>query len=273
MKLNSITNFIVWLFKYKSLGLPINFYNNKKYIDWFLNYRPKLMQFQNLHKDEDCFIIGNGPSLNNMDLSLLNEYYVFGLNKINLIFKNQKINLDYHVVVNELVIAQIENDIKLGQFNCFSFVSYHASIGKKLFGDNIFQIYCRDAPWSFYSTIVEPIDEGYTVTFVALQIAYFMGFRNIFLIGVDHNFKQIGKPNEKQELKCSDLNHFDPNYFKDQQWHLADMEGNEASYALAKHEYHNDGREIYDATLEGKLNIFKKIPFHDALLKAKKKKL
>ena len=34
--------------------------------------RPKLKDFRNIHAGERCFVIGNGPSLTRMDLSLLN---------------------------------------------------------------------------------------------------------------------------------------------------------------------------------------------------------
>ena len=104
-----------------------------------------------------------------------------------------------------------------------------------------------------------------------MQIAFFMGFKNVFLVGVDHNFQQIGNPNEQQEFKGDDVNHFHPDYFKGMQWHLADLEGNEASYSLARHQFHAFGRNIYDATIDGKLNIFQKIDFKDALEKANKK--
>ncbi|MCK4793220.1 MAG: hypothetical protein KAV87_56340 [Desulfobacteraceae bacterium] len=43
-----------------------------------------------------------------------------------------------------------------------------------------------------------------TVKYVAMQIAYYMGFRRVFLIGVDHNYKAIGNPNEKQLLSGVD---------------------------------------------------------------------
>ena len=67
-----------------------------------------------------------------------------------------------------------------------------------------------------------------------MQIAYYMGFSKVFLIGVDHNFKVIGNPNEKQFLVGEDLNHFDPKYFRSKEWHLPDLEASELGYHLAK---------------------------------------
>ena len=48
--------------------------------------------------------------------------------------------------------------------------------------------------------MTDEFSEGYTVTYYALQLAFAMGFQNVFLVGVDHSFKQTGKPNEKQRM-------------------------------------------------------------------------
>jgi hypothetical protein len=128
-----------------------------------------------------------------------------------------------------------------------------------------------NAQWSFYKDIRKPIAEGFTVTFVAMQLAYFMGFKRVFLVGVDHSFKQSGKPNEQQRLDADDQNHFDPTYFQGQNWNLADLEGSEVSFAMAQYYYHQDGREILDATVDGKLMVFPKISFEKACLIAKKR--
>jgi hypothetical protein len=270
MKIQGVINFGKWIINYRKKGLPIQHIGNKEYIDWFLNWRPGLKKYKNIHAGEDCFIIGNGPSLNKTNLALLNDYFTFGLNKIQLIFDKQPLQLSYHVAVNPLVIEQINQVLKENVFNCPTFLSYHNS--KQLLY-NKKQVHKIDTSgvWSFYESILDSIAEGYTVTYVAMQIAYYMGFKNVFLVGVDHNFQQKGKANELQELEEDDTNHFHPDYFKGHQWHLADLEGSEASYALARHFFHFDNREIFDATVDGKLTIFKKISFEEALLKAKKK--
>lgn len=271
MNFSSILNLCRWALIYRKKNMPIKYYNSSDYIDWFKNYRNALLQYKNKHLGKDCFIIGNGPSLNKTNLTALNDYYTFGLNKIHLIFNKYPLKLTYHVVVNELVIEQIANELKNNVFGCPSFLSYTASKQIGFHKERIHKLFTRGAPWSFYGNILDTISEGYTVTYVAMQLAYFMGFKNIFLVGVDHNFKQQGKPNELQIYKGDDVNHFHPDYFKGQQWHLADMEGNEASYALAKHFFHKDGRNIYDATINGNLKIFEKIEFEKALQLAKKK--
>ncbi|MCZ2223453.1 MAG: DUF115 domain-containing protein [Chitinophagales bacterium] len=270
-KIRAVINLVKWLLYRKKQGMLLQFATNVDYINWFKHYRSGLKKFYNIHEGQDCFIVGNGPSLNKTDLNKLKDYYVFGLNKIHLIFeKYPQFKLSYHVVVNPLVIEQIYNELEQGIYNCHSFLSYSDSKKIKFINPNIHKILTTNQ-WSFYTDITRPICDGYTVTYAAIQIAYYMGFQNVFLVGVDHNFQQKGKPNEQQEFKGEDINHFHPDYFKGQQWHLADLEGNEASYALAKHDFHIVGREIYDATIDGKLQVFKKISFDDSLKIAKKK--
>lgn len=262
--------FMEWFEEYRHKGIPYERRHDFVYIDWFLNCRPQLSQFNNIHENEDCFIIGNGPSLNKTNLSLLKDYTVFGLNKIHLIFDKHPIDLTYHVAVNPLVIEQTLNELRNKVYNCPSFLSFNASFAIDSNLSNINKLLTNSA-WSFYKDITNPICEGYTVTYVAMQIAFYMGFRNVFLVGVDHNFIQSGKPNEEQHYADIDQNHFHPDYFKGQQWHLADIEGNEASYSLAKHQFHEANRNIFDATVDGKLKIFEKISFEEALSKARKK--
>lgn len=240
----------------------INHYNDTAYLNWYFNHSKKLAKFKDIHKGEDCFIIGNGPSLNKMDLSPLKNYHTFGLNKIYLLFDKVDLNLSYHVAVNPLVIEQ---SVKAFQgLDCPSFLSYRPAV--KVFPPTSQIDYIMTGgPFSFQTNLQNPVCEGHTVTYVAMQIAYYMGFKRVFLIGVDHSFVAKGKPNELQTLDGNDPNHFAPNYFGNQQWHLPDLEASELSYYLARFFYRRNDREIYDATINGKLDIFPKMLFEDAL--------
>lgn len=240
----------------------VNHYNDPDHLNWYLRYSKKLLKFKDIHKGEDCFIIGNGSSLNQMDLSPLRSYYTFGLNKIYLLFDKVDLNLSYHIAVNPLVIEQSVSEFKA--LGCPSFLSYAPA--HKLFPplDHIFYIFTTGTH-GFQYDISNTIFEGGTVTYVAMQIAWFMGFSKVFLIGVDHNFISKGNPNEMQVLEGNDPNHFDPNYFGNQKWHLPDLEGSDLSYHFARFTYLRNDRKIFDATNNGKLTIFPKISYEQAL--------
>ncbi len=248
-----------------------------EYYEWYLNQRKRLAQFKKLHRRESCFIIGNGPSLNKMDLSPLRDYHTFGLNKIYLMFDKVDLNLSYHVSVNSLVIEQSLEQFK--GLSCRSFLSYRAFchykqkrnlLQKQSVPANIYFIKTKNS-CNFEPDLPQVVSEGYTVTYVALQIAFYMGFKQVFLIGVDHNFAAVGNPNETQLLTGEDMNHFSPDYFANQQWQLPDLEGSELSYRIAKLNFERAGRKIYDATVGGKLTIFPKIAYEEALQMCHKK--
>jgi hypothetical protein len=239
-----------------------------QYLEWSRNFAPRLRQFKNKHLGEDCFIIGNGPSLNKMDLAPLAKYHTFGQNKIFLIYDKVNLNLSYLVSVNPLVIEQSARQFEA--MECPIFLSYTASKGVVANRPHIHYLHTLNL-WSFYEDISQPVCEGNTVTFVSMQVAYYMGFKRVFLIGVDHNFKQQGKSHEVQVYSGNDENHFHPDYFKGQQWQLADVYGSEVSYHLANYFYLKDGRQIFDATIGGKLTVFPKIEFDEALRMAGKK--
>lgn len=257
--------------EYLALKIGVKSYlelrKRKDYLKWMINERERLLQFKNIHQGEDCFIIGNGPSLNKMDLSLLNDYYTIGMNKIFLIFEKTKIDLSYLVAVNELVIEQSIEEFK--KFNIPLFLAYN-TYSPDLERSNIYWLYTKK-PWAFYGQITEGISVGGTVTFVALQLAYYLGFKRIFLIGVDHNFVQKGQPNETQTMECNDENHFHPDYFKGNKWQLADLDASEISYKLAKRFCSLNNIEIFDATVDGNLNIFKKIDIKNVYNIARKR--
>ena len=160
----------------------VNHYYNSAYLEWYFQHSQRLSKFKDLHQGEGCFIIGNGPSLNKMDLTPLRNYHTFGLNKIYLMQEKIDLNLSYHVAVNSHVIEQSVEAFK--SLKCPSFLSYGAARKANDNIDNIYYIF-TGGPYTFQPNILEMLNEGHTVTYVAMQIAFYMGFSKVFLIGVD----------------------------------------------------------------------------------------
>jgi hypothetical protein len=98
---------------------------------------------------------------------------------------------------------------------------------------------------------------------VALQVAFYMGFQEAILIGVDHNFETKGKANTTIVSQGDDPNHFHPGYFgKGFRWQLPDLDMSEIGYQMAKEAFEKDGRKVLDATIGGKLKIFEKVDYN-----------
>ena len=221
----------------------------------------RLPTYRDKHKGKRCFIIGNGPSLKNTDLSLLKDEYTFGLNRIYMNFDKMGFETTYHVVVNELVVEQCAREI--AALKMPKFIGWHC---RNLvdFTDNMQFLWTRSGLRSwFFTDLTEGCWEGSTVTMVAIQLAYYMGFSEVVLIGVDHSYKFEGNPHAAVVSQGDDPNHFDPNYFgKGFKWHLPDLEGSELSYRVAKHVFETSGRRIIDATVGGKLQVFPKVDYY-----------
>jgi len=62
----------------------------------------RLRLFKNKHKGQRCFIVGNGPSLKEMDLAPLRNEFTFGLNRIYLLFESLGFATTYFVSLPEV---------------------------------------------------------------------------------------------------------------------------------------------------------------------------
>jgi len=226
---------------------------------WALSKR-QLASYADRHRGERCFVLGNGPSLNQTDLTKLRDEFTFGANRIYLLFDELGFSTSWLVAINTLVIQQCAAEISA--LNIPKFMTWR---GRRWLSDDPGVIYLDTdytQPATFSKSLTDRVFEGGTVTYVALQLAYYMGFRQVVLVGVDHNYSSAGDPNSTVVSKGPDQNHFDPRYFGEGfKWQLPDLQASERAYELAKQAFKADGRTIVDATMDGKLSIFPKVDY------------
>ncbi len=219
----------------------------------------KMAGLENRHRGQRCFLIGNGPSLRNTDLSLLRNEITFGMNRIYLAFDDMGFETTYYVAVNELVMEQFARDISA---LCIPKILYWP--GRKWIPMDEHTMFVRfGAPQTLFEPdIRKRLGPGATVTYIAMQIAFFMGFSQVILIGVDHSFQTQGDPHKQVVSEGEDPNHFDPRYFgKGVKWQLPDLDTSEMAYRVARGRFESAGREIVDATVGGKLDVFRKVEY------------
>ncbi len=97
-----------------------------------------------------------------------------------------------------------------------------------------------------------------------MQLAHWFGFKQAVLVGVDHSFTTVGPAHQVVTAKGPDADHFHPGYFgAGYRWQLPDLQTSEAAYAAAREAFEADGREVLDATVGGKLDIFPKVRLED----------
>jgi hypothetical protein len=228
--------------------------------------RRRLKRIKDTQAGKKAVILCNGPSLMKVDFDALDAsgVYSFGLNKINLLFDKVRFRPNCVVAVNKYVIEQNADfynstDIEL-------FLDSYARTGRLVKpGSNIAFLhstsharFARDVSFSIF--------QAATVTSVALQFAFHMGFKRVALVGADHNFAVKGAANKAVIAGERDESHFDPNYFSGGvKWQLPDLAESEIWYGRARQVYEVCGREIINCTDGGELEVFDRLPLVDFL--------
>lgn len=241
---------------YHGLGMVL------KRLYWDLHFqsfvsRKKLVKIRDSCAGKQAVILCNGPSLNKVDFSMLVDsgVFCFGLNKINLLFDRVDFRPDCIVSVNELVIEQNADYFNTTDIDLF--IDSAAATSRVVKARNNvtfihstnFQKFARDISVSF--------NQGHTVTFVALQLAFHMGFTSVALVGADHSFAVKGAANREVTSGDRDESHFDPGYFSGGvKWNLPDLFESEVWYGRARQMYVAHDREILNCTEGGELEVF-----------------
>jgi hypothetical protein len=220
----------------------------------------RLAELKDIHKGKRAFIIGNGQSLKQTDLRKLKGEFTFGLNRIYLMFPELGFGTTYFASVNDLVIEQCVEDISaLPMPKFLSWRSRRFFPVGPLPATFLYTTYDNPA---FARDVRRRVWESATVTYVALQLAFHMGFAQVIMVGVDHNYNVLGKANSTIVSQGDDSNHFNPGYFgKGFRWQLPDLDMSEIGYRLARQAYEADGRQVLDATIAGKLTVFPKVDY------------
>jgi len=257
----TLTELILRTTRYRlaSLGIPLT------------KNESKLIGYHNLHKGERAFIIGNGPSLNLCDLKPLKNEITFGVNSIFLNFNNMDFNPTYYVVEDILVAEDRAEEIKnyRGPIKFFgNYLDYCIEDSDDIIWLNIRPRYDNYPGFPHFSrNASRMIWSGGTVTYICMQIAYYMGFSEVFLIGFDHSYTipQDAEINDnKIKSNSNDPNHFSPNYFgKGYRWHDPEVLRMEKAYRKAKQCFESDNKIIYNATIGGKLEVFQRVDYSD----------
>lgn len=230
-------------------------------ISW--TQRKKLNSLRNSHDGEKAVILCNGPSLLDVDFSGLEGVFTFGLNKINLLFDQTPFRPSIILAVNPFVIEQnakffSETDIPL----FLDSMAIKQGIAPR---KNVCFLHSSDFPY-FSRDCSFSIFQGFTVTYVALQLAYHMGFSKIALVGCDHDFQMQGNPNQTTYNSANDAGHFCGNYFApNQPWQFPDLKASELYYDLARRCYEDGGKVIVNASAKTKLNVFPLMRLEDFL--------
>lgn len=240
--------------------------------------RRRLLELKDTHLGESCFIVGNGPSLKVSDLNKLKDKHIFcfGSKRINLIFNQTEwrpniwgaSDLDY-IRANKDEIASLNGFTKLlcaqtiiREGICIEDAIYYPFIQME-----------RNPP-EFNSDVNRGVHFWGTITCKLINFAVYMGFKKIFLLGVDNTYPIKEVDSGRYEIDYAKDSHFTPDYFtkseiENSKKNIIDlvhsMKYTEKSYKSVKWHCEQINVTVINATRGGKLEVFERMNFEKAI--------
>ena len=234
-----------------------------------LNVCNELRQYRNIHKDARCFIIGTGPSLTVEDLEKLKGEVTFGSNRIFEIFEQTDWRPTYYMNQDYQLICKFTEEIRnlrvkrkfmpieaMKHFPGVSDTSYFVLRHKDFY-----------PKYADFSTHLDRyMGQGFTVTYGAIQMAFYMGFSEVYLLGIDHNYSislnEKGIPVMQNDVE---------DYFKGSKASNAGLnlprvvESTMAYMTARKFADTHKNFKIFNATRGGKLEVFERVDLDSVL--------
>ncbi|MEL6977879.1 MAG: glycosyltransferase [Pseudomonadota bacterium] len=228
----------------------------------------RISRWYNAYRGRRAFLIGNGPSLNECDLSLLRDEITIGVNSI--FFKRDELGgLPTHYVVEDNFVAEDraeEINALEGTNKWFGNYLRYCLEGDDVNWLNVRMRYDSYKGFPYFSRdAARQVWTGGSVTYVCMQLAFYFGVRDLYLIGFDHHYV-VPETTDIDGLaytsQGADPNHFDPTYFgKGYRWHAPMTERMELGYCRAQKTFNQYGRNMYNATVGGKLEVLPRVEY------------
>ncbi len=225
----------------------------------------EILKLKNIHKNQRAFIIGNGPSLKISDLDRLENEITFAANKIYLSFNETKWRPTYYSVEDNLVMKEIYKKVKsltetkiilpikdIKEYNYIKSALYYPLIKN------------RSALPGFSDNILKEVFPGNTVTYSMLQMAIYMGIKEVYFIGIDFSYELPKIKNQETNIICNDqeINHFHKDYRRPgDKWIKPNESGQIKAYESALVFCNKNNIKIYNASRKTKLQVFERIDF------------
>ena len=232
-----------------------------------------LTRLKDVHKGKRCFIIGNGPSLCAHDLDMLEQSgdISFAFNRIYYIFDQTTWRPTYYISQdNKMLAGCVEEVNKLNVRIKFIPAELEWYEGIHIDGVQLFHTVNRETEKNipdFSEDIAEWICNSKTVVYTAIQIAVYMGIREIYLIGVDHHFHTSMNAKGEIVVDSTAKDYFTESYNQDKDHlYIPNTDISTLTFVAAKKYADSHNIKIYNATRGGKLEVFDRVDF-DSLFK------
>jgi hypothetical protein len=246
--------------KLKSLaGLYYNKLYYSKYGSILKEHTEKIKKYKDLHKDKRCFIIGTGPSIKNVNFSLIKNEILIGTNTLYRGIENFKIKPQYWGCVDSIVLDAHYKSM----FNLKTKLFLAGSAGRKYLSTY------QDKPANADIMVLKNLSDiiiwnkmgkdithgvyggGNVISDVCLHIAYYMGCNPIYLLGVDYSNLGVRWDGLLTENKKGLTENIYNKCLK--------------SFDILNDIFKQDGRTIINLSEESKVTAFKKEKLEDII--------
>lgn len=240
-------------------------------VNRFKSGRVAIQKYKNFYDGQRCFIIGNGPSLTIKDLEKLKAFGEISIasNSIYNLFPNTEWRPTIYTVHDFQEIKKTREKISAVKTE-LKIVAMSASGRIYNIDEAILLRLIEPKRGGYFSDdISKCVYDGGTVTYVSLQCAVYMGFKEIILLGVDHSFAREQTKDGKMIINNKIKNHFQ-NYQTDDFWGNGQKDEEAVVFPLdfatdafitARHYADEHGVRILNATRGGKLEVFERVDF------------
>ena len=226
-----------------------------------------LDKYENTHLNERCFIVGNGPSLNDLDMTLLKNEITFGCNRGFLGTEGWGFNYTYWAFGDRLQVEEYYHEYETGiddstiKFYPFEYLPYlhlkNSCPINFLYGYQGFPKFSGKVDVQYL---------GHSMVYMLLQIAIAMGCNPIILIGVDNKYKLKKSNKDITTWKGSDAEkptHFDSRYTEGNKKFVPPRpEKADEAYLYASKWTSNHGINVLNATPNSALKVFEAIDYN-----------
>lgn len=244
----------------------------------------QLSQFKNIHKGERCFVVGNGPSLSPEDLDLIKDEYSFAANRIYDIYSKTEWRPTYYGIQDLYVLKEITKEVEEEEngartrfivANRPDYMCYEMKADPKNRFFYLGTCLSEQRNIKFASEFDKTVGHGRTITYAMLQLAVYMGFKEIYLLGIDHNYNNFMSNDGSFDKDAHAASHFAgaKAYKNLRTSNVPHKNGvvyvTTKAYQTAENYSRKNGVRIFNATRGGKLEVFERVNLEDILKEEK----
>ena len=228
----------------------------------------RLKLFKNRYRGKRCFIIGNGPSLSSKDLDVLEQYHevTFAFNRIFKIFHETKWRPTYYISHDEKMLKPSEHDVS-NKVTCLKLIpiQFKWFYDIHIKGATYFNLISKGKKGNpiMSDDISRGVENSNTVACSAIQVAVYMGFKEIYLLGVDHNFSVYQNAKGEVVRNSTIKDYFSEDYNQDKKdLYIPNLDLSTVAYIAAKGFTETKGVKVFNATRGGRLEVFPRVDFN-----------